>query len=68
MHRGLPALEALHKSWTSRLDKPKYAEFRTAIQAGLNKVEEYYQKTADSDVYTFAMCTSRMPPTGLSHL
>ncbi|KAL1939290.1 hypothetical protein VTO73DRAFT_10093 [Trametes versicolor] len=55
LHHGLPALEALHKSWTARLDKPKYAEFCTAICAGLDKVEEYYKKTADSDVYTFAM-------------
>ncbi|OJT04203.1 hypothetical protein TRAPUB_5111 [Trametes pubescens] len=55
LHHGLPALEALHKSWTARLDKPKYTEFRTAIRAGLDKVEEYNQKTADSDVYTFAM-------------
>jgi hypothetical protein len=28
-----------------------------ALAAGINKVVEYYKKTAESDVYTFAMCT-----------
>ena len=28
------------------------------ILAGLQKLEDYYSHTADSDVYTFAMCAS----------
>jgi hypothetical protein len=27
-----------------------------ALAAGINKVVEYYKKTAESDVYIFAMC------------
>lgn len=56
LHLALPALEALHKAWTTRLSREKYSDFFPALQAGLRKIEEYYNRTAECDIYTFAMC------------
>jgi hypothetical protein len=53
----LPALEALHKPWTKRAERIKYFDFVPALNAGLAKIVEYYDRTADSDAYTFAMCS-----------
>jgi len=33
----------------------KYEPFHEALETGTAKIDEYYQKTADSDAYTFAM-------------
>ena len=55
---AIPALEALHRAWSSRSTKPKYAEFKDALDTAVEKIEEYYDKTADSDAYTFVMCKS----------
>ena len=57
LHLALPALEALHKAWTKRAVQAKYADFVPALDAGLTKIEEYYDRTSQSDAYTFAMCT-----------
>ena len=56
LHLALLALEALHKAWTKRADYSKYCNFVLALNAGLDKIEEYYDCTADSDAYTFTMC------------
>ena len=55
LHLALPALEALHKAWTKRAKRVKYIDFVPALNAGLAKIAEYYDRTADSDAYTFAM-------------
>lgn len=55
LHLALPALEALHKAWSVRQDRVKYQDFVPALESGLAKIEEYYNRTADSDAYTFAM-------------
>ncbi|KAF8230568.1 hypothetical protein L208DRAFT_1214034, partial [Tricholoma matsutake] len=55
LHLALPALKALHKAWTKRAERVKYIDFVPALNAGLVKIMEYYDCTADSDVYTFAM-------------
>jgi hypothetical protein len=55
LHLALPALEALHKAWTTRLNKEKYLPFTVAIQAALRKITEYYDKTADSDAFILTM-------------
>ncbi|KAF8222675.1 hypothetical protein L208DRAFT_1321119, partial [Tricholoma matsutake] len=55
LHLALPALEALHKAWTKRAERVKYIDFIPALNAGLAKITEYYDHTADSDAYTFAM-------------
>ena len=51
----LPTLEALHKAWSSWHDHVKYQAFVDALDAGLAKVAEYYDRTADSNAYNFAM-------------
>jgi hypothetical protein len=56
LHLALHALEALHKAWTIRQTREKYKDFLPAMQAGLMKIEEYYNWTSESDVYIFAMC------------
>ena len=45
------ALEALHKAWSAQLCKDKYLPFTTTLQAAIDKITEYYKKTADSDVF-----------------
>jgi hypothetical protein len=52
----LPALEALHKAWSKWVGREKYGDFIPALSAGLAKIEEYYDRTSDSNAYTFAMC------------
>ena len=55
-HLALPALESLHKTWHTRSTKSEYVDFRPALEAGIKKVADYYEKTADSDSYIMAMC------------
>ena len=55
LHSALPALEALHKAWTTRTNQTEYLDFISPLEAGLMNIEEYYDRTADSDAYTFAM-------------
>lgn len=56
LHRALPALEKLHKAWSTRASTDKYSDFQDALNAGAAKINDYYTKTAESDAYTFAMC------------
>ena len=55
-HLTLPALESLHKAWHTRSIKAEYIDFWPALEAGINKVAAYYEKTADCDAYIMAMC------------
>ncbi|GLB43962.1 putative hAT family C-terminal dimerisation region [Lyophyllum shimeji] len=55
LHHALPALESLYKAWSSRMSKAKYARYRTALEAGVSKIVEYYDKTSTSHAYTMAM-------------
>ncbi|KIK37674.1 hypothetical protein CY34DRAFT_92358, partial [Suillus luteus UH-Slu-Lm8-n1] len=47
----LEALEALHKAWSLQLAQPKYACFKAPLQAAIDKITMYYEKTSDSDAY-----------------
>jgi hypothetical protein len=55
LHLAIPALEALHKAWSSRADRPKYGRFADALNAACNKIDEYYKKTTKSAAYIVAM-------------
>lgn len=57
MHSVIPALEALHRGWTKLSNKPSRLEFKPALDAGLAKIAEYYDKVTDSDTYIFCMRT-----------
>ena len=39
------------------MEKEKYSHYREAINAGLEKVSSYYNKTSAVDAYTIAMST-----------
>ncbi|PSR76351.1 hypothetical protein PHLCEN_2v1847 [Hermanssonia centrifuga] len=48
---AIPALEGLHKAWSAHVERVKYAHFADTLQAGIDKIAEYYDKTGDSDAY-----------------
>lgn len=41
--------------WSVRASHPKYDPFESALNAATQKIAEYYDKTATSHAYTFAM-------------
>ncbi|EIW52842.1 uncharacterized protein TRAVEDRAFT_135389 [Trametes versicolor FP-101664 SS1] len=55
LHLALPALEAIQRAWLTRSDCPKYVVFASALEAGCAKIKEYFEKTADSEVYMLAL-------------
>lgn len=55
LQNALPALEKLHAAWDKAAIKPRYAPFVPALDAGMEKLDEYYQHTADSDAHIMAM-------------
>ena len=57
LHLAIPALETLHKAWSSRSERTKYRYFAPALKAAANKLDEYYGKTTDSPAYVMAMCS-----------
>ncbi|KAG6913491.1 hypothetical protein DXG01_006460 [Tephrocybe rancida] len=65
LHNGIPALEALHAAWSALKDRTRYAEFWEALTTRLEKIEAYYEKTADSHAYTVAMFLD--PNTKMTH-
>lgn len=52
---AIPTLEHLHTAWYSRAQRTKYAPFKEALTAAAEKIDEYYNKSATSHAYTFAM-------------
>ncbi|GBE78338.1 hypothetical protein SCP_0112230 [Sparassis crispa] len=38
LHLALPALEALHKAWSNRVEQEKYTPFAKALKAGIAKI------------------------------
>ncbi|KAI5990906.1 hypothetical protein EDD15DRAFT_2169791 [Pisolithus albus] len=66
LHTALPALEALHKAWSSRKDSAKYVDFSSGLEASLTKVNEYYEQTATSDAHIMAMLLD--PTQKLNHI
>ena len=60
LHSGLPALEALHETWSLRSEEGKYSDFWDALTDAAAMIAEYYDKTATSDAFIFAMCKSRL--------
>ena len=58
LHYAIPALEALHRAWSSRASRPKFQPFASALYAACKKIDEYYEKTTESPVYIMSMSTS----------
>ncbi|KIL55647.1 hypothetical protein M378DRAFT_57305, partial [Amanita muscaria Koide BX008] len=65
LHNALPVIEALHAAWSSRAEKTRYAPFKDGLLAAAEKLDGYYQKTAESDAHIFAMVLH--PGKKLSH-
>ena len=55
LHLAIPVLEALHRAWSTRADRPKYECFVTALQTACTKIDKYYEKTTESPAYIMAM-------------
>ena len=54
LHLAIPALEALHRAWSTQADQPKYECFVAALNAASTKIDEYYEKTTESPAYIMA--------------
>jgi hypothetical protein len=55
LHNALPALEKLHAAWEKASLKARYAPFVPALKAGMDKLNRYYQRSAESDTHIMAM-------------
>jgi hypothetical protein len=55
LYNAIPALEKLYATWEKQHALPEAKPFKSAIDAALAKVNEYYMKTAESDVHIMAM-------------
>ncbi|KAN0120573.1 Ribonuclease H-like domain containing protein [Russula decolorans] len=60
LHLAIPALEALHKAWSSQSRRAKYTRFAPALDAAGQKIDEYYEKTTDSSAYIMTMLLNPM--------
>ncbi|KAG6914574.1 hypothetical protein DXG01_016566 [Tephrocybe rancida] len=67
LHLAIPALEVLHAAWSKCHDQSEYSDFFPALDAAIDKVTEHYDKTAESEVYTFVMCKN-YPSKKAAHL
>ena len=56
IHLAIPGLEALHKAWYSHANKAKYMDFWMGLEASVDKIAKYYERSVDSDMYIMAMC------------
>jgi hypothetical protein len=55
LHNALPAIEKMYSAWQKALEKPRYDIFKPALEAAMAKLDEYYQRTAESDAHIIAM-------------
>ncbi|KAG6876029.1 hypothetical protein C0993_006142 [Termitomyces sp. T159_Od127] len=55
LHLAIPALEALYRAWSSRINRTKYAPFSLALEAACEKIDVYYDKTTNSPAYIMSM-------------
>ncbi|KAG6839383.1 hypothetical protein C0991_003134 [Blastosporella zonata] len=55
LHLAITALESLHAVWSKCREQECYKDFHVALDAAFQKISNYYDKTAESEVYTFAM-------------
>ncbi|KAH7903646.1 hypothetical protein BJ138DRAFT_1020308, partial [Hygrophoropsis aurantiaca] len=53
--RVIPAVEELHTAWEEKVKADNYALYKTAIQAGLDKIGKYYCKFDKNSVYILAL-------------
>ena len=52
---ALPAIEHLYASWEKASKKSRYKSFVPAPNAGMAKLNTYYERSAESDAHIMAM-------------
>jgi hypothetical protein len=57
LQHALPSLAKMHTLWEKATAKPRYKSFVPALSAGMVKLDEYYQRSAESDAHILAMGT-----------
>ena len=62
LQNALPALERMYAAWEKSSSKPRYACFVTALDAGMAKLDDYYQRSTASDAHIMAMGNSFLFP------
>ena len=55
LQHALPALEKLYASWEKAASKSRYKSFTPALTAGMEKLDGYYQCSAELDAHIMAM-------------
>ena len=55
LYHVIPVLEALCARWEKKLMDLKYSVFHPALQAGIDKLDKYYAKLDNTDVYILAL-------------
>ena len=50
-HKVFLLLEKIQMEWEDLCDNPQYHPVQEAIQAGLDIMEKWYQKTDDTSIY-----------------
>ena len=55
LQNALPALERLYTAWKKASKKSRYASFVPALEAGMQKLDQYYNRSAQSDAHIMAM-------------
>jgi len=62
LQNALPALERMHVAWEKASSKPHYSCFKPALNAGMEKLNKYYQRSAASDAHIMAMGKCQLLP------
>ena len=55
LQNALPALEKLHAAWEKASNKSRYTSFIPALEAGMQKLDQYYKCSTQSDAHIMAM-------------
>ena len=55
LQNALPAIEKLYTSWEKASTKSRYQSFVPALNAGMTKLNTYYERSAESDAHIMAM-------------
>lgn len=56
LHRVIPAIESLCVKWEKKLADNRYTIFHAALEEGLAKINKYYERMNNSNVYILALC------------
>ena len=68
LQNALPALERMHVVWEKASNRPRYLSFVTALEAGMQKLDQYYKHSAESDAHIMSMGKSSFLDLALSRL